>query len=345
MAKNSGKPKGNVTQKEVADALGLSIMTVSRALNDRSNVDKRTKQKVLKAAEEMGYTPNHVAKSLVSNRTYTIGVVIPEISHSFFPEVVRGIDEVAGKSNFQIFLTHTSDDFEKEKEVIKAFQAKQVDGILISTSLKKEDYSFYKGLANSRMSMVFFDRGIRDLGISCIGVNDRAASRQITEHLIKKGYKSIAYLSGPKHVSIGKERLDGFIEAMQSHSLEIRKELIIENGFNEAGGKKAMQKILDLPKSQYPEAVVAVNDPVAFGAIEAIREADLRIPEDIAIVGFTNDIRAELYNPPLTTIHQPAYEVGKKAASKLIDTIEHEDEPVENIELISKLIVRKSCGS
>ena len=343
MAKKS-KNKRNVTQKDVADAMGVSTMTISRALNDRSNVDKKTRELVLKTAREMGYTPNHVAKSLVSSRTYTIGVVIPEISHSFFPEVVRGIDDVAKDFDYQIFLTNTSDDFEKEKGIIRALESKQVDGILVSSSLKTEDFQYYENLVQSGLSIVFFDRGIRDLGISCIGVNDRIASRQITQHLINHGYKKIGYLSGPRKVSIGKERFDGFIDALETNGIDIREELIVENGFNEEGGKKAMNKILSLPKSDQPEAIVAVNDPVAFGAIEAIYEEGLKIPDDIAIVGFTNDIRAELYSPPLTTIHQPAYDVGKKAATKMINTIENDDEPVENIELISKLVVRKSCG-
>ena len=345
MPREIKKSTKNVTLKEVAAELGVSTMTVSRAINNRPNVDEQTKKKIMEVVTRMGYTPNLVAKSLISSKTYTIGVVIPEISHSFFPEVVKGIEEVANSHNYQIFLTNTSDSFEKEKAVIEALRAKRVDGILISTSLTNNDYSFYKRLVESGLPMVFFDRCISDVGISCIGVNDKSASRQITEHLIHKGYKRIGYLSGPKQLSIGKDRFEGFMEAMLLHNLPVDENLIIENGFNEKGGYHAMNKLLELPVSQRPRAVVAVNDPVAFGAMDAIREAGLRIPEDIAIVGFTNDIRASLVNPPLTTVHQPAFEVGKKAASKIIKTIEYEDEPVENVELITKLVIRQSCGS
>lgn len=345
MPREIKKSTKNVTLKEVAAELGVSTMTVSRAINNRPNVDEQTKKKIMEVVTRMGYTPNLVAKSLISSKTYTIGVVIPEISHSFFPEVVKGIEEVANSHNYQIFLTNTSDSFEKEKAVIEALRAKRVDGILISTSLTNNDYSFYKRLVESGLPMVFFDRCISDVGISCIGVNDKSASRQITEHLINKGYKQIGYLSGPKQLSIGKDRFEGFMEAMLLHNLPVDENLIIENGFNEKGGYHAMNKLLELPVSQRPRAVVAVNDPVAFGAMDAIREAGLRIPEDIAIVGFTNDIRASLVNPPLTTVHQPAFEVGKKAASKIIKTIEYEDEPVENVELITKLVIRQSCGS
>ncbi|MFU8859193.1 MAG: LacI family DNA-binding transcriptional regulator [Cyclonatronaceae bacterium] len=344
MAKLNRGKSGNITLKEVAEAVGVSTMTVSRVINNQPNVDKKTRQKILAAAREMGYTPNHVAKSLVSSRTYTIGVIIPEISHSFFPEVVRGIEEATNNKNYQIFLTNTSDSFEKEQKVMNALRSKRVDGILVSSSLRTDDFSFYKQIIRSGLPLVFFDRGIEDIGASCIGVNDKTASRQITEHLISHNYKRIAYLSGPKRISIGKQRFDGFIEAMTRHHLEIDERLIIENGFNEKGGYEAMKKLLALPEDIRPRAVVAVNDPVAFGAMDAIREAGLDIPKDIAIAGFTDDIRAKLVACPLTTVQQPAYDVGKKAASKLIRTIENRDEPVENVELITKLVIRKSCG-
>jgi DNA-binding LacI/PurR family transcriptional regulator len=344
MAKKIRGKSGNITLKEVAQAVGVSTMTVSRVVNNRPNVDEKTRKKILDAAREMGYTPNHVAKSLVSSRTYTIGVIIPEISHSFFPEVVRGIEEATDNKNYQIFLTNTSDSFGKEQKVINALRSKRVDGILVSSSLRTDDFSFYKQIIQSGLPLVFFDRGIEDIGASCIGVNDKTASRQITGHLISHNYHRIGYLSGPKRVSIGKERFDGYIEAMTRHNLEIDERLIIENGFNEKGGYEAMNKLLALPDGIRPRAVAAVNDPVAFGAMDAIRDAGLKIPDDIAITGFTDDIRAELVACPLTTVHQPAYEVGKKAASKLIRTIENRDEPIENVELITNLVIRKSCG-
>ena len=345
MAKDGKKTNGIVTLKEVAAALGLSTMTVSRALNDRPNVNPKTKKRIQEVAAKMGYTPNHVAKSLVSNRTYTIGVVIPEIGHAFFPEVVRGIDEISSEANYQIFLTNSSEDFEKEKRSIEALRAKRVDGILVSTSIKSTDFSFFENLRNTGIKIVFFDRCIHNLGISCIGVNDRVASRQITEHLIKKGYKKIAYLSGPPEVTIGRERLAGFREALSSAGIEINENRIVETGLTEIDGKEAMQKLLALPEEERPDAVATVNDPSALGAIEAIKEYGLSIPDDIAIVGFTNEVRASIIDPPLTTINQPAYDVGKKAADKLLRTIENENEPVENVELVANLVVRKSCGS
>ncbi|WP_395087073.1 LacI family DNA-binding transcriptional regulator [Gracilimonas sp.] len=145
-----------VTLKHIADALGVSSMTVSRALNNRANVDKKTRKRVIDMAQKMGYTPNHVAKSLVSSKTFTIGVVIPEITHAFFPEVVRGIEEVTNNSNYQLFLTNSNEQFEREKAAITALQSKRVDGILISSSQTVDDYSFYENLIKSRTKVVFF---------------------------------------------------------------------------------------------------------------------------------------------------------------------------------------------
>ncbi len=334
----------DVTLKHIAEALGVSAMTVSRALNNRSNVDEKTREKVIEKAKSMGYTPNHVAKSLVSSKTYTIGVVIPEITHAFFPEVVRGIEEITYASNYQLFLTNANEQFEHEKEAIRTLRSKRVDGILISSSQTTDDFSFYKDLINSGTKVVFFDRCIENIGASCVSVNDRSSSKQITEHLINAhGFTKIAHLSGP-HVSIGKERLEGYKDALRAHDISLREDWIIEAGFQEERGYEAMKELLSLPKSDYPEAVVSVNDPSAIGAIQAIKEAKLSIPDDIAIVGFTDDIRAPLLDVPLTTIHQPAYKVGKRAAQKLIQTIDDPDEPTENIEVLTTLKIRASCG-
>lgn len=333
-----------VTLKHIAEALGVSAMTVSRALNDRDNVDEKTKQRVLKKAQNMGYTPNHVAKSLVSRKTYTIGVVIPEITHAFFPEVVRGIEEVTYNSNYQLFLTNANEQFEREKEAIETLRAQRVDGLLISSSLAKEDYSFYERIINGGAKVVFFDRCIEDIGASCVSVNDRESARKITEHLITKhGYTKIAYLSGPQKVSIGKERLKGYLEALEKHDLSVNDDWIIPAGFKEKTGYEAMNMLLENDSDQ-PEAVVAVNDPTAIGAITAIKEFGLSIPGDIAIVGFTDDIRSSLLDVPLTTVHQPAYEMGERAAQKLIQVIEDDDAPIEKLEVPTSLKIRSSCG-
>lgn len=334
----------NVTLKQVADSLGVSVMTVSRAVNDKPNVQEKTRKVILERAKEMGYTPNHVAKSLVSSKTYTIGVIIPEISHAFFPEVVRGIEEVTNTLDYQLFLANTAENFKREIKAIDSFRSKRVDGVLVSSSQQEDDYSYYEQVIRSGLPMVFFDRFVEDIGASCVGVDDESASRRVTEHLISHGYTKIAHLSGPAKVTSGKKRLRGYKQAMKKHGLEVLDEWVVESGFREKGGYAAMMQLLELPAEQRPRAVVAINDPAAFGAIEAIQDAGLSVPHDVAVVGFSDDIRSSLISTPLTTMHEPAYEIGKKAAEKLIKTIENKEEPIENIEIVASLKVRSSCG-
>jgi len=335
----------DVTLKQIAEALDLSTMTVSRAINNRENVSGKTREKVLEKARTMGYIPNDLAKSLVSRKTYTIGVVIPKITHAFFPEVVRGIEEVTKTCNYQLFLTNADEQFELEKEAVNTLQAKRVDGILVSTSITKHDHSFYDNILKSGTKVVFFDRYIDNFGVSRVSVNDYESSRQITEHLINvHEYDKIGYLQGPENVSIAQQRYRGYREALTTHDIPINESWIILGGFQETDGYQAMQKILELSEQRRPHAILAVNDPSAIGAMKAIKEAGLSIPEDIAVVGFTDDIRASYLEVPLTTVQQPAYEVGKRAAKKLIQIIENEDEPAENIEIQTSLKIRKSCG-
>jgi DNA-binding LacI/PurR family transcriptional regulator len=333
-----------VTGKDIAQKLDISEMTVSRALNNRGYVDKVTKKKVLAMAKELGYSPNHIAKSLVLKRTHTIGVVVPEITHSFFPEAIRGIEEVAFMARYQLILTHSAEDAKREHDAIQTLESKRVDGILISTAQSVADYSFYRQLIKVNVPLVFFDRCVFNIGANCVSIDDEESAKQITIHLINHGYKRIAHLSGPLHVSIGKERLSGFKKALKEHDLPLYKELMVESGFHEQGGYEAMKKILSLPKKLRPRAVVAVNDPAAFGAIKAINEHRLNVPNDIAIVGFSDDIRAALISPPLTTVHQPAYEVGKRAAQKLLEIIEGKSTSIDEIIVKTEQVIRTSCG-
>ncbi len=335
--------KSKVTLKEVAKELGVSAMTVSRAINGRSNVDEKTRERILNKAKEMGYTPNLVAKSLVSQKTFTIGVVIPEISHHFFAEVISGIEKITYSNNFQLILTNSAENFKREKKALETLSSQRVDGILISCSIETQDHSFYKKIADSGIPMVFFDRCITGLGISTVSVDDRIGAKKITNHMIGHSYKKIACFRGPE-ISIGKERFGGFIDAMEENNIPVQEHWILESGFQERGGYDAMQKILDLPKKQWPRAIVTVNDPAAIGAMEAIYEAGLKVPEDFAICGFSDDIRSGLMKSPLTTVRQRPFDIGRIAAEKLIRTIENDDEPIENRVITTELVIRRSCG-
>ncbi len=338
------RPVKRITARDIAVQLGISEMTVSRALNKRGYVDKTTREKVLAMSKELGYSPNHIAKSLVLKKTHTIGVVVPEITHSFFPEAIRGIEEATYKAGYQLILTHSAEDSERERNAIRTLESKRVDGILISVAQSVKDHTAYKDLIRIGTPIVFFDRCVPGIGASCVSIDDEQSAKHITEHLISHGYKKIAHLSGPQSISIGRARLNGFKQALKDNNVTCYEELIVQSGFHELNGYDAMKKILSMKKNKYPRAVVAVNDPVAFGAMKAIQEAGLRIPEDIAIVGFSDDIRAVLMPTPLTTVRQPAYEVGKRAAQKLLAFIEGKSESIDEIIVNTEQVIRRSCG-
>jgi DNA-binding LacI/PurR family transcriptional regulator len=338
------KDSKHVTVEVIARRLNISAMTVSRALNNRPNVDKKTRERVLAAAQKYGYIPNHIARSLATRKTETIGVVVPEITHSFFPEVIRGIEDAVYAAGYHLILTHSAEDANREEDAINTLQSKRVDGMLISTAQTVTDHSIYEETMERGTPIVFFDRTVRDIGASCVGIDDENCCAMLTEHLINHGYKVVAHLSGPTTVSIGKERLLGFKKALKLHNIEFKPELVVQSGFHENGGYAAMKTLLQLPIGKRPNAIVAVNDPAAFGAMKAILEHGLRIPEDIAIVGMSDDVRAELVSTGLTTIKQPAYEIGKTAAETLISEIEGKTKPGKRMIVATELRVRKSCG-
>lgn len=342
--KSSRKPKGRVTAEMLARTLGVSAMTVSRALNARPNVNDKTRKRVLEAARKFGYTPNHIARSLTLRRTQTIGVVVPEISHSFFPEVIRGIEDAAYSSGYHLILTHSAEDENREQDAIHTLESKRVDGLLISTAQTVTNHSHYMDAMKLGIPIVFFDRVVEGVGATCVSIDDEDCCARITDHLIGHGYKAIAHLSGPPHVSIGKGRLKGYRKALLRNGMRYRPELVVQSGFHENGGYVAMEKLLELPARARPDAIVAVNDPAAFGAMKAINDHRLRIPQDLAIVGMSDDVRAELLVSPLTTIRQPAYKIGEAAAFALIEEIEGRVRPGRKLIIQTELAVRKSCG-
>ncbi len=333
-----------VTARDVARALGLSTMTVSRALNRRPNVSEDTRALVFRTARQLGYSPNAIAKSLALNKTYTIGVVVPEISHSFFPEAIRGIEEVVCSAGYHIILTHSAERANRERDALEMLGSKRVDGILISTAQDVADTRVYNDLMKVGVPVVFFDRCIRGIGATCVSIDDEQSSFIVTEHLIQHGYLRIGHLAGPLRTSIGRERRDGFLRAAAAYGIAVRDELIVESGFQEEGGHAAMSRLLALPLSRRPDAVVAVNDPAAFGAMKAVMDWGLSIPGDVAIVGFSDDIRAPLMAVPLTTVRQPAYALGEMAARKLLAAIAGRQIGPEECIIKTELIIRASCG-
>jgi DNA-binding LacI/PurR family transcriptional regulator len=335
---------GRITAEQLARKIGISAMTVSRALNNHPHVSPKTRKKVLDTAQRMGYSPDLIAKSLAIRKTHTIGVVVPEITHSFFPEAIRGIEEVTYNQGYHLILMHSAENAERERDALQTLESKRVDGILISTAQNITDHEPYKQIIKNGTSLVFFDRCVWGIGASCVGIDDENSAKRITAHLLAHRYTRIAHLAGSSKLSISKARLNGFRKALRERRISVDEDLIVESGLHEEGGYEAMIKILNLPVKKWPRAVVAVNDPAAFGAMRAISEHSLRIPEDIAIVGFSDDIRAGILIPPLTTVRQPAFEVGRMAAQKLFAHIKGKEKKPNRHEIQTELIIRRSCG-
>ncbi len=193
-----------VTARDVARSLGISTMTVSRALNEKPNVSQSTRQKVIETSKRLGYFPNQIAKSLVLKKTDTIGVVVPEITHSFFPGIISGIEEICYQNGYQLILAHSAEDSGREKDLIYTLTSKQVDGLLISTAQTVGDYTVYKQIIQRGVPLVFYDRCVRDIGASCVSIDDEESARLVTLHLLDHGYTRIAHLAGPQRVLIGK---------------------------------------------------------------------------------------------------------------------------------------------
>jgi LacI family transcriptional regulator len=310
-----------VTIKDIARELGISPSTVSRALKDHPDISPQTKKAVNELAEKLNYQPNIVALSLRQSKTNTIGVIIPELVHFFFSTVISGIEDVAYSAGYNVIITQSNESLQREKTDIKALFNSRVDGMLISVSRETNTFDHIDSILAKGVPMVFFDRVYESANSSKIIVDDLSGAKEATLHLIEQGCKRIAHLEGPPNLGITKQRLEGYLEAMSENKIPVIQELIMPCPLGTIEeGKKATEKLLALPSP--PDAIFATNDPAAMGAMQAIKEAGLKIPKDIAVVGFSNWFFTALLDPPLTSVDQPGFEMGQEAAKLLIRQIE-----------------------
>ena len=312
-----------ITIKDIAKKLKISVSTVSRAFNNKSDINTETKALVLKTAKELGYRPNPIAKKLMQQRSFTIGIVVPEFINAFFPEVIIGAQEILFNKGYQVLIAQSSECFETELKNIKTLEDSMVDGLIISLSSETKNTDYYQTLIDSGFPIVLFNRVNNLLNCSKIVFNDYKWALFATEHLIEQGCKRIVHLKGNEGVSLTNERLRGFIDAHHKHQLSCHKNQILETGFTLEKGRIAAQKIID--SGTIPDAIFAANDPVAIGAMQIFKQNGYLIPEDIAFVGFTESQMATIIEPPLTSVIQPAYQIGKEAANILIEQIESQN--------------------
>lgn len=335
--------KDKVTIHDISKSLGINSSTVSRALNNSSRVTKKTKDKILNKAIELGYQRNSLASKLRSNRTNTIGVIVPRISRHFFSSVIAGIEETAYNSGYDVIICQSLENLEREKNLIQTLLSNRVDGILISISMETTNYNHLNNYKESGFPLIFFDRPCEVSTSTNVIIDDFEAGFKATEHLILKGCKNIVHLRGPKELELYQKRAAGFEAALEKHNIKIDENYIIESHLMKEDGIDCAKKILKLPNV---DAVFSANDTAAISAMQYLKSEGVKIPTDMAFVGFSNEPISAVIEPSLTTINQPDFEMGKVATSLLFEQIKNKTEANVNQTKILKptLIVRESSN-
>ena len=333
--------KQRTTIRDIAKALSLSTSTVSRALADRWDVNPETRKAVLELAEKLHYYPNPVSLNLKRRQTFSVGVVIPEFINSFFSEVIMGIQSVLEPCGYQVLISQSNESSETELKNLKALESKMVDGFIISISKETNDVTYFEHLIETQIPVAFFNRIDKRLPASNVIIDDYKWSFLVTEHLIGQGCRRIAHLAGPTNLDIAKNRLHGYVDALDKHNIPKDENLIIPCGLLMENGILGAMKLLELP--QLPDGIFAVNDPTAIGAMQTLKKNGIKIPEGMAVAGFTETKSAVIIEPNLTTVEQPTYEMGKTAAELLLEQITADSEtPRRTVVLEAKLNIRES---
>lgn len=330
-----------ITIKDIAALAGVSKTTVSKIINNKDDsISKPTRDKVLKIMKEQNYMPNKLAQSLVTKRTKTIGLLIPDIRNPFFTDISRGAEDFARKEGYNIIFCSTDEDYEREAECVSMLCEKMIDGIIFTpSSVTSHEENRYNDLD---IPMVLVDKNIESSNAKgIVKVDNKNGTYEATKHLIKQGHKDILYLSGPLKNDISKERLQGYIRALEKNNLSVKKENIVEGKYRYEWAYNFIKNLEEIKCT----AICCANDLMAIGAIQALREKKFKIPEDISIVGFDDIETAKLIDPSLTTIRQPAYEMGAKASEILINSLQNKDkESVGTIIFKPSLIIRNSTS-
>ena len=332
----------NLTLKDLAQKLGLSISTVSRALQNNPRINKETRLRVKNLAKELGYYPDVLAKSLKNKKTYTIGVIVPEISHFFFSSVIDGIEEETNNDGYTILVTKSNEDMKREIINTESLISNRVAGVIASITQSTNNGLHFNQIIKRGIPLVLFDRVIDDLDVPKVVGNDYEKIYEIVTHLINSGYQHIGYLGGPLKLNISKNRFDGYTKALLDNDIELMDGLILNVNLNEESGFEGAKTLI----RQFPkvDAICCVNDPVALGVYKYLNKVGIKIPDKIGVTGFSNNPSSEIINPPMTTVDQQGYEMGRKAAEILLQKINNESSDSLNQTHIieGKLIIRES---
>jgi DNA-binding LacI/PurR family transcriptional regulator len=329
-----------VTIKDLAERLGISPSTVSRALKDHPDISKATKKAVRELAEELNYEPNAVALSLLSSRSNNIGLIIPEIVHYFFSQVISGIEDVAYDAGYHVIICQSNESYSREVKNVQALLSSRIEGLILSVSKETRELNHLENLRKKNIPIVFFDRVPNKFEADQVVIDDYNGAYQAVKHLIDIGCRQIAHLGTTRDMGIGLERYRGYIQALKDHGLSINENLMMECDTYKAARLITRKLIYD---SNPVDGIFAVNDRTAIGALQTAKECGKKIPEELAIVGFSNGIYSNMTDPPLTTVEQFGYKMGQNAARLLLDRLfSKEDYPPVKDVIKSELIIRGS---
>jgi LacI family transcriptional regulator len=326
-----------VTLEDIARALNVSKMTVSRAINNHPEISRQTRARILATAQKMKYRPNQFARALTTNHSYLIGIVVPDLMHSYFAEICRGVEAHARPAGYQNLICSTDEEARKEKDEIEALLSR-TDGLIVASALPASEAKFYRRLLSEGANIVLIDRLLDGLRCSAVTTDDMQVGLLATEHLVKLGHRKIGHLRGPD-VSTSLKRLEGYQQAIKKAGL---KPLIRDCGFTESDGYDAMKKWI--ASGDLPPAIFASNDPAAIGAMTAMSDAGLKVPDDVAIVGAGSIHYGDMLRVPLTTVSWSKSEMGQAAASLLLELIDGKKKVRRVITVAPELLIRDSCG-
>jgi len=331
-----------ITIHDIARKLNLSASTVSRALKDNPVISEATRNLIKRVAEELGYRPNILASNLRTKRTNTIGVIVPLINRHFFSSVISGVEDIAYSRGFAVTISQSNDNFEKECKIAQTLFANRVDGVIVSVGMETNSIDHLKLFSERKIPIVFFDRVVDEIEAHKIVTDDYGGGYKATQHLIDQGAKTIAHIGGPLHLKIYENRQKGYLDALKKAGLTILGSYIINNSLSREHGTLAIQKLMQ--NKIKPDAIFCANDTSALSVIIYLRENRINVPQDIAVVGFSNEPFSEVVTPSISTVKQPGFMMGQKAAQLIIQQILHDNEnPVyKTIVMPTELIIRDS---
>ncbi|WP_203257826.1 LacI family DNA-binding transcriptional regulator [Hyunsoonleella ulvae] len=334
--------KKKTTIKDIANVLGITPSAVSKALNNHPRISKKTKKAVLQVAENLNYQPNHIATALRKGKSNLVGVIIPRANSNFFSSVIETIEAILNKKGYNIIITQSNESYEKECKNIEALLFTQVDGIIASMANETVKLDYYNKIKQKGIPLILFDRGENDLNVDYVGIDDYMSSHVVIDHLVEQGCKRIAHISGFSHTRIYKNRIRGYLDALKKHNLPFEENLIYECNLRQSDGRELMKKILSLPNK--PDGIYVSGDYAALGVLEVMKENNISVPEDIALVGFSNEPFAAIATPSISSVEQHSEKIGELAAKTFLRRISNPDEEVTLNKMIldAELIVRAS---